>query len=71
MRVAIILACLALCACDIAGPTDRQSEAAQKAMEHHELRDAIQAPLDKAESAGAPNEQHDKDQAKAIEDAGG
>jgi hypothetical protein len=71
MRLPIILACLALCSCDLAGPPDQQSEAAQKAMEHHELNDAIQKPIDRAKTANAPNEQHDADQAKAIEDAGG
>lgn len=71
MRFVIILACLALSSCDIAPPRDQQSEAAQKAMENHELRDAIQQPIDKAESANDPNIQHDKDQAQAIEDAGG
>jgi hypothetical protein len=71
MRLPIILACLALCSCDLAPPPERQSEAAQKAMEHHELRDAIQKPIDRAKDANAPNEQHDQDQAKAIDDAGG
>jgi hypothetical protein len=71
MRFAIILACLALCSCDIAPPRDQQSEAAQKAMEHHELRDAMHGPIEKAESANDPNIQHDKDQAQAIEDSGG
>ena len=71
MRLPIILACLALCACDIAPPRDRQAEDEKAAMDNTELRDEIQKPIDRAESANEPNEQHDRDQAKAIEDAGG
>ena len=72
MRLPIMLASLALlCACDIAPPRDRQAEDEKAAMDNTELRDEIQKPIDRAESANEPNEQHDRDQAKAIEDAGG
>ena len=72
MRLPIILACLALlCACDVAPPRDRQAEDEKAAMDNTQLRDEIQKPIDRAESANEPNEQHDRDQAKAIEDAGG
>jgi len=71
MRMPILLACLALGACDIAPPPERQSEAARKAAEHTELRDAIQQPIDRAKTANDPNVQADQAREKALEDAGG
>ena len=72
MRLSIILACLALlCACDVAPPRDRQAEEEKAAMDNTQLRDEIQKPIDRAESANEPNVQHDKDQEQAIKDAGG
>ena len=71
MRLPVLLACLALGACDLAPPPDQQSEAAQKAMEHNDLRDAIQQPIDRAKTANDPNVQADKDREQAIKDAGG
>ena len=71
MRLPIILACLALSSCDLAGPPEQRSEAARKAAEHTELRDAIQQPIDRAKTANDPNVKADEDRQKAIEDAGG
>jgi len=71
MRLSIIVACLALTACDLAPPPAQQSEAAKKAADHGQLRDAIQRPIDRAKSANDPNLKADEDQRKAIEDAGG
>ena len=73
MRIPLILAglCLALSSCDLAPPLDQQSAAAQKAAEHHQLRDAIQKPIDRTKAANDPNVEADKAKEKAIEDAGG
>jgi hypothetical protein len=73
MRTTLNLAglCLALSSCDLAGPLDQQSEAAQKAAQHRQLRDAIQKPIDRAKAANDPNLEADKAKEKAIEDAGG
>ena len=72
MRYAMIIAfCLALAACDLAPPPAEQSDAAQKAQKHTELRDAIQAPIDRAKSANDPNVKADADKEQAIKDAGG
>ena len=73
MRLFTLLACLCLtlAACDVVPPKDQQSKAAQKADEHHELRDAIQKPIDRAKSANDPNVKAAEDQRKAIENAGG
>lgn len=67
----LVLAALAVAGCDLAPPLDQQSEAAQKAQQHTELRDAIQQPIDRAKSANDPNVQADKDREQAIKDAGG
>lgn len=73
MRLIPILACLCLglSSCDLAGPPEQQSEAARKAAEHHELRDAMQQPIDRAKAANEPNVEADKAKEQAIEDAGG
>lgn len=63
--------CLLFAACSMAPPPEQQSAAAQKAAEHHELRDAINTPLDKAKHANDPTMKSAEDQRKAIEDAGG
>jgi hypothetical protein len=70
---ALLLAGVALAGCDLAPPIERQSEAAQKAQEHTELRDATRREdlRERAANAGQPVEEHDKRQAQAIEDAGG
>ena len=65
--IAMILA-LAACA---EPPPEHQSAEAKKAREHHELRDSIQTPIDKAKGVDAVQEQQSEDQAKAIEEQGG
>ena len=62
---------LALAACAEPPPPERQSAEAKEAREHHELRDAIQTPIDKAKGVDAVQEQQSEDQKKAIEDQGG
>jgi len=69
--LAMITAALLLGACTVAPPPDKQSAAAQKADEHHELRDAINDPINKAKAANDANIQRNQDDNKAIEDAGG
>jgi PBP1b-binding outer membrane lipoprotein LpoB len=69
--IAAIAIALLLGACTMAPPPDKQSAAAQKADQHTELRDAINAPIDKAKAANDANIQRNKDDNKAIEDAGG
>ena len=69
--VVLVAAALLLGGCDVAPPPDKQSEAAQKADQHTELRDAIKTPIDKAKAANDPNVKHDQDQDNAIEDQGG
>ena len=71
MRIAILLSCLVLGACDMAGPVAGQSAAARKAAQHTELRDAIKKPIDRANTANDPNLKADADRQKAIDDAGG
>jgi hypothetical protein len=66
-----LLACLSLSGCDLQGPIERQSEAARKAHEANELRDAIQQPIDRAKAANDPNIEADKAREKALEDQGG
>ena len=39
--------------------------------ENHQLRDAIQTPIDRANSANDPNVKADEEREKALEDAGG
>ena len=63
--------CLALGACDLAPPPDQQSDAAKKAAEHTELRDAIQQPIDRAKDANDPNIKADADREQALKDEGG
>lgn len=71
MRLPIILACLALGACDLVPSPEQQTEAARKAAEHTELRDHIQQPIDRAKAANIPTEEADKARRQAIDDAGG
>lgn len=71
MRSMILLGCITLAACDIARPPEPQAEAATKPAENTQLRDAIQQPIDRAESANAPVEKADAEREKALEDAGG
>jgi hypothetical protein len=52
-------------------PPEHQSAEAKKAREHHELRDSIQTPIDKAKGVDAVQQQQSEDQKKAIEDQGG
>lgn len=69
----LALALPALGGCDVVPSPEHQSEAARKAAEHHELRDAIEhkSEMERAKHAGDPvidaDKQHDKD----IDDAGG
>lgn len=67
----VIIACLLLAACNMAPPPERQSEAARKAAEHHELRDAINRPIDKAKAVNDETLKAAEQQRQAIEDAGG
>ena len=71
MRIPVLLLCLITSACTMAPPPDQQSEAAQKAAQHTELRDAIQKPIDRAKSANEPVIKADEDREKALEDQGG
>lgn len=66
-----LLALLVLAACAEPPPPERQSADAKKAREHRELRDAIQTPIDKAKGVEDVQEEHDQDQAAAIEEQGG
>jgi hypothetical protein len=61
----------ALVACAEPPPPERQSADAKKAREHHELRDTIQTPIDKAKGVDAVQEKQAEDQNAAIEDQGG
>jgi hypothetical protein len=61
---------VALAAC-AEPPPERMTEEAKKAREHHELNDAIQAPIDKAKGVDAVQEKQAEDQKNAIEDQGG
>ena len=71
--LAVALLCGALTGCGLNPPPEHQSEAARKAAEHHELRDAIEhkTEREKAEHAADPVMEADKKQDQAIEDAGG
>ena len=48
--LSLLTLALALTACDLAPPPERQSEEARKAREATELRDRIQQPIDKAKA---------------------
>jgi hypothetical protein len=61
----------ALAACAEPPPPERQSAEAKKASEHHELRDTIQTPIDKAKGVDAVQEKQAEDQKAAIDDQGG
>jgi hypothetical protein len=71
--LAAVLLCVAVGACDLVPAPEHQSEAARKAAEHHELRDAIEhkTEREKAEHAADPVLEADKKQDQAIQDAGG
>jgi len=56
-------------AADTDGDDDSDADTAPE--EHTELRDAMQAPIDKAKAVDEVREQSDEEQRKAIEDAGG
>ena len=75
MRLPALFSSVTLClfatACTVAPPPDQQSEAAQKAAQHNELRDAIQKPIDRAKAADAPVIKADEDREKALQDQGG
>jgi hypothetical protein len=62
---------LALAACDLAPPPERQSADAKEAREATELRERIQQPIDKAKAVEDVQEKQAEDQKKAIEDQGG
>ena len=59
--------------CDLVPSPEHQSEAARKAAEHHQLRDAIahKSEMDRARHAADPVIEADKKQDQAIDDAGG
>ena len=66
----ILALALALAAC-AEPPPESLSEDAKKAREHHELNDAIQAPIDKAKGVDAVQEKQAEDQKAAIDEQGG
>lgn len=79
-RPALILASLLLAACSAspppagdgaATPPASAASTAAPAAQHTELRDSMQAPIDKAKSVDAIQQQGVEDQKKAIDDAGG
>ncbi len=59
--------------CDMVPSPEHQSAAANKAAEHHELRDAIEhkSEMDRAKHAADPVMDADKAHDKQIDDAGG
>jgi hypothetical protein len=61
---------LTLAACS-EPPPEHLSAEAKKAREHHELRDQINNPINKAKGVDAVQEKQAEDQKKAIEDQGG
>ena len=67
------LACLLVLAagCDLAEPVAQQREASKEAVEANELRDHIQQPIDRAESANDPVIEADKRREQELKDAGG
>jgi hypothetical protein len=67
------LASVALAACDMVPSPEHQSEAARKAAEHTQLRDAIghKSELDRAKHAADPVLDADKKHDASIDDAGG
>lgn len=75
-RLAPLAACLLLAACTDPTPTETpeppepQAEAAPAEGQHTELRDAMQAPLDKARAAEEAEESRDAERDQALEDAG-
>lgn len=73
MLAGTALLCSAVGACDLVPSPEHQSEAARKAAEHNQLRDAIshKTERDKAEHAADPVLDADKQHDKAIDDAGG
>ncbi|MBY4598964.1 hypothetical protein K3217_25955 [bacterium BD-1] len=76
MRAALTaVLCLALCACSDPPPNEEvpppEPQAAAPAEKNTELRDAMQAPLDKAHAVEAAQEQRDAERDQALEDAGG
>lgn len=71
MRTLFLMACLALTACDLSPPPERQTEADKKADEHHELRNAIQTPIDKAKSVDQTQKDADDAERQRIKDEGG
>jgi hypothetical protein len=69
MRPLAIAACLLLASCSMGPPSER--EAAKKAREATQLRDAMQRPIDKAKSVDDTQQKAADEQRKAVEDAGG
>jgi len=75
-RFAPLAACLLLAACtdpaptDTAPPPEPQADAAPAAGQHTELRDAMQAPLDKARAAEEAQESQDAERDEVLKDAG-
>jgi len=64
--------CLALCACSNPPPNEEPSplepQAAAPAEKNTELRDAMQAPLDKARAVEAEQEKLDAERDQALEE---
>jgi hypothetical protein len=67
----LLAAALPIAACDVTPPPERQSAEAQKAREHHELRDTIQQPIDKAKGVEQIQQQGDEERRKQMEAEGG
>ena len=73
LALAALSSCALLAGCGMNPPPEHQSEAARKAAEHHELRNAIEhkAEREKAEHAADPVLEADKAHDKALEEQGG
>ena len=66
MRLALLLPCLLLAACSAETPPAAEAPAE----EHTELRDSIQAPIDKAKAVDEVQKKAAEDERKAIDDSG-
>jgi hypothetical protein len=72
MRIALILAAALLAsACDAPKPDPTPDTVPEPQAANTELRDAIQAPLDKARAVEETQAADDAERREALEDAGG
>ena len=63
--------CVALCACSKPPPPEKERPPEPQAEQHTELRDAIQAPQDKARNVEGDVQKAADQQRAVIEDQGG